>query len=288
MEWATLFLMAFGGGAFGALFGGTTIFIIMGFFILAGSGIALAGGGDAFLLNVAFGTTFAPHISFVGGVVAAAFYGRHRTVLSHEEEFVESTGAFSGADTITPLFKMKDISTLFVGGIFGMVGLALVTLFTNLHLPLDPSALTVATTGIIARLVFGKAGLLGKYPTEEKRYDLSPKHLAFTAFWGAVLAIVSYQVATVTQIDVVMFGFSALSLIVLYFGLEIPVTHHITLISGLAALTFQNIWLTILFGILATFLGNFYQRTFNTHVDSHLDNAALTIATCSLIIGLIA
>lgn len=48
---------AFAGGVFGALFGGTTLFIFMGLMVLLGSAIALSGGGDTFLLQVAFGTS---------------------------------------------------------------------------------------------------------------------------------------------------------------------------------------------------------------------------------------
>lgn len=276
---------AFAGGVFGALFGGTTLFIFMGFMVLLGSAIALAGGGDVFLTQVAFGTSFAPHIAFVGGVGAAAFYGRHRMTLSHDEEFAKSIAGFTGADTVTPLMKMKDIPTLIVGGLFGVLGLGLVTGLTMLESPVDASASTVALTGIIARLLFGKSGMTGKFAPGEKRYDLSANHLIFTALWTASLAFVTYQVVSLTQVNVLMFGFSGLSLIVLYFGLPIPVTHHITLVTGTAALMFGNMWIAVLFGVFAGFLGNFFQRSFNTNVDSHVDNAALTIAVCTLLMS---
>lgn len=282
----SLLISAFAGGVFGALFGGTTLFIFMGFFTLIGSAIAIAGGGDIFLNQIAFGPSFAPHIAFVGGVAAAAFYGRNQKRLSQDEVFAESEpGTFMGADTITALYKMRSLPTLLVGGLFGVIGFILVTALTVIESPIDASATTVATTGIIARLIFGQSGLLGKYPPAESRYNFSAKQILFLLFWSGALAVVTHQVVALTQVSVIMFGFSALSLIVLYFGIEIPVTHHITLISGTVALMFNNLWITILFGMFAALLGEFYQRTFNTHVDSHIDNAALTIATCTLILS---
>ena len=179
--------------------------------------------------------------------------------------------------------KMKDIPTLLVGGLFGVVGFLLVTALTVMESPMDASATTVAATGILARLLFGKSGLTGKFSAGEKRYDLSANHIVFTAIWIAALAVVTFQVVSMTQVDVLMFGFSGLSLIVLYFGLPIPVTHHITLVTGTATLMFGNMAIAIAFGLLAGFLGNFFQRSFNTNVDSHVDNAALTIVVCTLL-----
>lgn len=71
-----LFLAAFGGGLFGAAIGGRSAFILAGFMVMTGVTNSLAGGGFDFLGQVAFDPVFGLHISFAGGVVAAAFAAR--------------------------------------------------------------------------------------------------------------------------------------------------------------------------------------------------------------------
>lgn len=286
MSFLTALILAFGGGIVGALFGGTSLFIFIGLLVLVGSGIALVGGGDTFLLQGAFGPALGPHVSFVGGVAAAAFYGRHRQTVSQGQEYVESSGAFVGSDIVTPLFKMHDPLTLLVGGIFGTIGYAVFTGLALLKVPFDPSATTVTIMGITARLLFGQSGMLGRYPATEKRYDLSSNHLLFTLIWAVGLSLLTYQLVTLTKINIIVFGISAFSLLILYFGLQIPVSHHITLVAGIATLTFHSLLAAVIFGVIATFLGNFFQRTFNTYVDSHVDNSAFTIFTGTFLINL--
>ena len=49
-----------------------------------------------------------------------------------------------------------------------------------------------------------------------------------------------------------------------------PGTHHIALISALAAVTSANPVMGTVFGILASLFGDFVGKTFNSHCDSHI------------------
>jgi len=80
------------------------------------------------------------------------------------------------------------------------------------------------------------------------------------------------------------FAISAFSLIFIYFGLSFPVSHHIAMVVGYAALQFGNIWMVMLFGLLAAILGGYTQRAVNTHGDAHIDMPATMIALFSFII----
>lgn len=245
MDFSLVFLLAaFGGGVFGASIGGQPAFIFTGFMVMIGVANSLAGGGFDFLGNVAFGPVFGPHISFAGGAAAAAFAAR-RGVLE------------SGRDIGTPLAGTKDPMVLVVGGLFGMggylvnAGLASVLTLAGVNggdpIPLtDTVALTVGISAIAARLMFSSTGLFGIMEDEDReRGRLVPggahvwvehqQNLLQSTMIGLGAGLLSgYVVATFTEASadfaagagILMFGVSAVSLILLQFGLPGPVTHH--------------------------------------------------------------
>ena len=121
-------IAAFGGGTFGAALGALPVFIMTGFVALAGAGIALAGGPDALVGNLAFGSFFGPHIAFAGGVAAAAYAGR-KSVTSKTGQLVSGDtvtlveeDTFNGSDITFALNAKGDYSVIIVGGIFGVIG----------------------------------------------------------------------------------------------------------------------------------------------------------------------
>ncbi|GEN88056.1 hypothetical protein MKY30_22255 [Oceanobacillus sp. FSL W8-0428] len=304
-------LAAFGGGVFGALIGGTTAFIFTGFLGMAGVAAAVAAGSTLILDYVAFGPFFGPHVAFVGAVAAAAYAGRiskkhlesatfidnpvnARTILGDHEDkdkiFAEDDRHVDGADTTVPLFKTTDPMVLIVGGIFGILGYFVEYLYGPiLGIPIDTIALTVVTFAIITRFLFGHSGLTGIFPTDEKRFPFSGKMLLFNAIWGFAFAGLVGYAAIALDIDNIGFTISAASLIFLYFGLKFPVSHHVSMVAGHAAIALASPWLAALFGLFAVITGEYVQRLFNTHVDTHIDMPAIVIAFWSFIVlGVIA
>jgi hypothetical protein len=82
------------------------------------------------------------------------------------------------------------------------------------------------------------------------------------------------------------FGISAFSLLFLSLGMSVPVTHHMTLIGGLAAVAFLpllggSMVIALLigagFGMVAGWLGEFFSRFWHIHGDTHLDPPASAI-----------
>lgn len=315
MTWVAL-LAAFGGGIFGALIGGTTAFIFTGILGLTGIAVSVSGGGDIILDEVAFGPFFGPHVAFVGAVAAAAYAGRLSTnrlkrsieqrrpsdeevaadakdnpsdasaVLASEElDGLKDDDFIEGADATVPLFKTNDPMVLLIGGIFGALGYLTHLLFESVWgLPLDTVALTVATFAIICRLLFGTSGLFGVFPATEKRFHFTGKLLTFNAIWGFGLAVVVAYICILLEIDTVGFAISATSLIFLYFGLQFPVSHHVSMVAGFAALAFGNVLVAGLFGVLAVITGEYITRIANSYVDTHVDMPAIVIATWSFVI----
>lgn len=285
-------LAAFGGGVFGSLIGGTTAFIFTGLTGLAGIVVSLSGGGDAILNNIAFGPFFGPHVAFAGGVAAAALSGRIKKNLESkgtEECLAKSEQYVGGCDTLTPIFKTKDPLVILLGGVFGILGLTVNYFYAEiLHLPIDTIAFTVLTLGIVCRLLIGTAGLFGKKPKNVNRYAFEPQQLIFSLIWSfGFSAVVAYACHTL-NINNIGFVISACSLIFLYFGLDFPVTHHISMITGYATIAFGNVFLGALFGVIAFLVGEFILRTFSSYADTHIDMPAFTIAVLSfLILGIL-
>lgn len=278
-----LVLAAFGGGILGALIGALPAFIFTGFVGLIGMGVIAGGGPDTILSQVTFGALLGPHIAFAGGVAAAAFAANKRGAIA------------SGLDIVTPLKKTNDISVLFVGGIFGILGYMVNVLFVELGLRTDTVALTVFTSAIIARFVFGKSGLFGVFAPKNAEVAAaadSPKasilpdlnSLAFVGFYSLGLGLVISYLVDLTQINVLGFVISAATLIFVQMGFDLPATHHVTLVAGYATMATGNIYIGALFAIIAGVLGEIAGKIFNTNADTFIDPPATAIFILSFII----
>lgn len=302
-----LLIAAFGGGVFGAAIGGQPAFIFTGFMVLVGVANGLVGGSYDFLGQVAFGPVFGPHISFGGGAAAAAYAARYGKL-------------GSGRDIGTPITGTGDPMALFVGGLFGMGGYAIVAVLNAMFTTggglalTDTIAVTVGVSGIIARLMFGRTGTFGELaPDARERGRLRAGGAQVWVahqqqFWQTSLLglgsglLSAWVVLTVYEVnpDVVpavvplMFGVSAISLILLQFGLDGPVTHHMTLPAAIAAAAVLTAGGSVAFaffagalaGVVGGLFGELYSRLFLIHGDTHIDPPAFAIFTVTTIVVL--
>lgn len=271
MDFIILIASAFGGGLFGALVGALPAFIMVGIIGLAG---LTAGAGAVDLVgNVAFGSFFGPHIAFAGGVAATAY--------AHNKNKIES-----GGNILLPMAKLNDHMTLIVGGIFGVLGFLINHIYNIvLEIPTDTIAMTVFTSGMIARILFGKTGLLGKKCTDGNRVFVPTKESGvFLITMGLGAGIISSYYAVTTGLVVLGFLVSATTLIFTQMGHPVPGTHHITLVSASAAVASGSILIGALFGILSALLGDLIGNIFNSFCDSHIDPPAGTIFLLSFVI----
>ncbi len=292
-EFSLLFLVAaFGGGLFGAAIGGLPAFIFTGFLVIAGVGVAVSDGQYDVLTNIAFGPVFGPHISF-GGAVAAAAYANRAGLMEN------------GKDITAGLTGLANPTVLLVGGAFGVLGYLIQTVLAAfLTGYTDVIALTVFISAVIVRLAFGRSGLFGNLePAAESRGRFMPGDTQVWVphqegwFQSAVIglgagAISAFMFLGIYDINpelaipgaVLGFGISAASLIFLQYGTAVPVTHHMTLVAGYAALTTVELlgptgalFAGIVGGIIGALLGEFFSRLFLIHGDTHLDPPANAI-----------
>lgn len=266
-----MIIAAFGGGLLGALMGALPVFILVGFVGVAGL-TAVTGAPIDLVGGVAFGPFLGPHIAFGGGVAAAAY--------AHRKGKLEA-----GGDILAPLAKFNDPVILIVGGIFGVLAYMINYVYSGvLAIPTDTVAMTVLTSGIIARLVFGKSGLIGDTKAAGRKYFADGNGLLMLAVMGiGVGAISSYYTVTFGAVTLA-FCISAASLIFAQMGYPVPATHHISLVSAYAASATGNIFIGILFGVIAAVVGDVINLVFNSHADSHIDPPAGTIFILSLLI----
>ncbi|MDO4565757.1 MAG: hypothetical protein Q4B42_00340 [Oscillospiraceae bacterium] len=263
-------LAAFGGGVMGALLGGLPCFVMTGLIVIAGTIASLAGDASAFA-GVAFGSFFGPHVAFCGGAAATAYAARKGLIENGQS--LDSTMGTGAADP------------LIVGGVFGILGYLINFLYSNvLGLPTDTIAMTVVTSGIIARLVFGKTGVFGKYDSGEKRVFLTPgKGLILNLVVGLGIGILVAFLPSALQaagasadwisgnFQNLMFGIAAFSLVFASMGKASPGFHHIIAPAAGASVMLGPVW-GIVFGVVGSLLGDLLGNLYNNgKCDSHID-----------------
>jgi hypothetical protein len=280
IDW-TLLPVAFAGGALGAAIGASAAFIFTGIFVLIGVAIAAGGGGKEFIGTVAFGPLLGPHVSFAGGVAAAAFAaarGHHAT----------------GRDLGRGLAGVNRPDVLLVGGLFGVIGFIVQALIaaTPLGPQTDSIALTVFLSAVLVRLAFGKTGLFGdrSQPGEWVAFQRDwPQVVSLGAVLGLASAALVRTIGVDKGGDVVGFGFAATGLLFLHTGTTVPVWHHIALPAAIAfSVSGGSLAAGAAAGVAGAVLGELFARAFLNHGDTHIDPPAAAIATLTLLLRLLA
>lgn len=284
-------LMAAAGGVFGTMIGANYAFSFTGVTILLGFGVAAATGSTTVLDYVSFGPAFGPHIAFAGGVAAAAYAAKKGYLKS------------GGKDINSPLAGLGKPDVLLIGALFGVGGYLfqkLVALVPWFGTHTDSVAFTVVCSGILVRVLFGKTGVFHSITKPEGTtrwldWQETPGQLltvsAFAGLFASGIAtmLVGYIAPNSANGDVIIanaqaipFAISALCIFFVAGGLKFPVTHHMTISAGLAAVLFFNAtgsgMLAVLvgtcFGVLAGFAGEYFARWTYAHGDTHIDPPA--------------
>ncbi|MFP8951544.1 hypothetical protein ACLI4Z_01040 [Natrialbaceae archaeon A-arb3/5] len=335
-------IAAFGGGAFGAALGALPAFIFTGFMVIAGEAAGLAGHGEI-TNQVAFGPPFSPAVSFAGGAAAAAYAAR-RGYMDTGFDFHEAKNIAYALGTKPDVLAVGGvfgvlgywITEISVG--LGMpydpiaMGVVLSAVFHRLILGYSIIG-TVRGSNVLdmgpfergerraspdggEEVVDGEAvadgetaaaagaaasGRLAVEPWLPHQYKW-----ANVAMIGLAAGILGAYASIVTESAFIGFGISAATLIFLNCGVDqTPVTHHITLPAGTAALAawvpaghglaeaapvaYQSnallagtsvevaLVVGLAFGIVCALFGELFQRIFYAHAETHMDPPAAAI-----------
>ncbi len=319
-----MLLAAFAGGAFGSSIGALPAFIFTGFMVIAGETANILSGdflellsmesgpldADTITSSLGFGPVFGPHISFAAGTAASAY--------AANKGYMDTGFPYHEAKNITYALGPKP-DVMLVGGLFGILGYWIATLSVALSLPWDPIAMAVVLSAVAHRIVFGypiigdrAKGLLNMKPFEDNerrdggnRLTVEP-WLGHQYKWGdvtmlgVVVGILAAFITYKTGSVFLPFGISAATLLFLNLGVEkIPVSHHISLVASTAVVAFTDgalaesslslmLILGSLFGVIAAVSGEFIQRIYYAHSDTHLDPPAAAIVVGTFLIAVLA
>lgn len=289
-------IAAFGGGVFGASIGALPGFILTGVVAIIGGIASVAAPGADYVTYMAFGSFLGPHVCFAGGVAAAAY--------------AKKIGATeNGADIATSCNGYGNPSILAVGGVFGVIGYIIAAVVAFVFGGLIPNVftdnpgMTVFISGCIARLAFGKRGLLSDASV---RAPLSKggalgnmliMSIAYSLVVSGVYVVLAgsvEDVAILGSYHVVIFGLAAVSLVFAEIGQPLYGWHHIGIISAEAAMAGYAMGgagmamiLGLVMGLVAGILQDFETCFMNSDVDSHIDGPAFAIFISTIIISII-
>lgn len=290
-------IAAFGGGVFAASIGALPAFIMTGVFSVVGAVAGMCGAADAsnILVNyMAFGSFFGPHISFAGGVAAAA-YAKKKGISEN------------GADIATACAGYNAPDVLLVGGVFGVIGflfkeLVIANLFAGTISPrlvTDAPGITVFCSAIVVRLVFG-----GKLKTGS---NVVSKGSAFTTtlvigicyslvvagiYLGAIAAGVPAE-GFGGLYHVLIFGLAAVGLVFAEMGQPFFGCHHIVIIAAETAVQCYNatgnlytaLVMAVIFGTISAIICDAETNLINSATDSHIDGPACAIFIMTFVVN---
>lgn len=308
------------GGYFGAAIGGNFAFALTGFMILVSWGIFAGTESTIGFDYLAFGPVMGPHITFAAGCAGAAY--------AMKKGLIES-----GRDATSPLARLGRVDVLLVGAAFGAFGYLL-----NLGLGLlpwfgghiDTVALTVFTSNVVARLIWGNSvmgaekynkgatSFFGKIAPNSTdfwlRYQEKPSQYLPLGFFagglagGAGIMLGHFVPGGAAVAHTLPFAISAIIILFLILGAEMPVQHHITIIGALAAVKFMPVlagagfewnadwtsgtWMIAIgailigsvFGMISAFLAEFQSQLFHQRGNTHIDPPAAAIWISTLLV----
>ena len=291
-------LAAFGGGLLGAALGGLNAFALCGLSAIVGTVLMRTSGDWTFDQVVTWGPVLGPHVAFAGGVAAAAFAAR-QGASGEDAASGENAAAGEGRDVLRPLMGADRTTVLVVGGVFGVFGHGCRTLLDAWPGPggpfgMDSIATTVVVSGLVARLLFGSSGLLGSAVPLSGRWRpaLPEAWLPWQSRPGQLLAIgaggglvTAYTVIAVPGSLGIVFGLSALPLLLLHMEARVPVIIHLVLAAGLTTEATGSVLWGTLAAVSASFLAEFFARLLLVGGDTHVDPPACALAVLSLLRG---
>ena len=217
-----------------------------------------------------------------------------------------------------PLIGIERPDVLLVGGAFGVFGYIvqfLVSKIPGIGGLWDSVALTVILSSFVVRLAFGRTSIFGTLPEGSGWGRFAPRDDAAWVRWhektvpNVLLGLFVGGLAPGTcrkhaqaypawgqtgTAYTFVFGISAISLLFLSLGLSFPVTHHMTIIGGLAGLKFlpivgNHLIVATLIGAVAAMcsalVGELFARLWHDHGNTHIDPPAAAIWPMTLIVN---
>jgi hypothetical protein len=302
----------FSGGIVGAAFGTLWAVILCALIILVGIGVVMAGGSDFLLMQVGLGPIFGPHVGgFASGIAAASYAAGLR----------KNHPGGAAKDILSPLLD-SSWDVLVIGGIFALLGHALLPLVANISIlnKADAGAVVVVVSNMVSRLLFCQEWPWGNMKSIQKFGYLKTDNYAISwAPWQAIPSrhivlgfgvgvfsgaislglktalvplVATGTVAPVTAFIIpyiVGWALAIVGLIPLNLGTgsiqKVPIAHAIALCGSLTLMHTGNLLFAGIAGLLAALIQELMARMFYNHGSSHIDPPATAILVGTLILN---
>jgi len=273
--------------------------------------------------SIAFGSFFGPHISFAGGAAAAAYAAKKGYMETgfdfHEAKNITAAlGPKVDVMVVGGMFGVLGaVITTFSSGLglpWDPIAIAVVLSALAHRVAFGYNLLGSAVGSRLDMSPFvreeSRPNDAGTVPDHQKaatdRLAVEP-WLPHQYKWvqvgglGVVVGLLGAYAAVETGSAFLAFGISAASLLFLNLGVEkFPVTHHITLPASTAALAVlangdaalsggsdvTAMFIGAIFGLICALFGEFFQRVFYAHGDTHVDPPAAAIVFGTLLVAL--
>jgi hypothetical protein len=300
-------LAAFGTGLFASAIGALPAVILTGFGVCIGMIGVVSGTDFNWISSMVFSMFLGPQVAF-GPACVAACYASKKGYLK------------SSMDIVTPLITLERYDPLIVGGLCGVAGWYMnVFLAKNFGGKIDTVAFTIVIMGLACRMILGGDGIhgiIGKVPAGKSRFGINScscwlPHMTeatgvkMVLIGGSVGAMSGYLTILIMQKFVEtgnqglesvaalpMWGIAIVACLLLVAGFRIPVFHHISYISALAAkMVFSAggspekciLW-AVSFGIFAAFAADFLSRMFCVNGEGYVDPPTMAVAAASVLL----
>lgn len=325
VNWIYLLIAAFAGGAFGASIGALPAFVFTGIMVIAGEAGGLEGVTGSLAFGAFFGphVSFAGGAA-AAAYAAKQGYMTSGFDFHEAKNITYALGTKVDVLVVGGLFGI--LGALIRQGSVGFglpwdpiaMGVVLSALFHRLFLGYSLVGI-VQGSGVFDMTPFereeARTGEAGTIPDHVKsateRLAVEPwlphqYRWSNVAFLGLVTGLLGAYAAIETGSPFLAFGISAASLLFLNLGVEnFPVTHHMTLPASTIALAVvasgdgvESAALTgasdvtalvagALFGLICALFGEFFQRIFYAHGDTHWDPPAAAIVFGTFVIALL-
>lgn len=323
VNWIYMILAAFAGGAFGAAIGALPAFIFTGIMVIAGE--AAGGGpvtgdiafGSFFGPHISFagGAAAAAYAAKQGYMESGFDFHESKNIgyaLGPKPDVMVVGGLFGILGAVITLFSAGFglpwdpiaiavvLSALAHRAVFGY---SLLGVSTGSRLDMTPFERGEKKTSAAGTVSDGQKDATDRLAVE----PWLPHQYTWgsVAVLGLIVGLLGAYTALATESAFLAFGISAASLVFLNLGVEkFPVTHHMTLPSSTIALAVvasgegvqeaalvggsdvTALFMGALFGMICALFGEFFQRVFYAHGDTHVDPPAAAIVFGTLVIAL--
>lgn len=175
-----------------------------------------------------------------------------------------------------------------------MLGYLTERIATGINIPTDNVALSIFTTGLIARLMFDKGWNKNRFKDSEVKPNmwLNKHEFMMIVIMGFTISLVGAFGASIVKNPLIPFGLALVFIIFLQMGFRCEVWHHIVLVAMITSLhgggSLTAMILGVILGTLAAVMSASLFKLWIDGTNSFIDPTVTSIGVCTSLMKLCA